>query len=65
MIASVEDNGGDVNSVLLVCDDEVRRERIVADERKQIGKLTDPDSTDLPREISNAKSRKTASKPGR
>ena len=50
MIACVEDNGGEVNSVLLVCDDEVRRERIVADERKQIGKLTDPDSIDMSRD---------------
>lgn len=50
MIASVEENGGEVNSVLLVCDDEVRRERIVADERKQIGKLTDPDSIDMSRD---------------
>lgn len=65
MNALVDDNRGEVHSVLLICDDETRRQRIVADERKQIGKLTDPDSTDLPREISNAKSRKTASKPGR
>ena len=50
MIASVEDNGGEVYSVLLFCDDEIRRKRIVADERKQIGKLTDPDSIDLSRE---------------
>ena len=50
MIACVEDNGGDVNSVLLICDDETRRQRIVADERKQIGKLTDPDSIEMSRE---------------
>lgn len=49
-IACVEDNGGEVHSVLLICDDETRRQRIVADERKLIGKLTDPDSIDLPRE---------------
>lgn len=50
MIASVEDNGGEVHSVLLVCDDETRRKRIIADERKQIGKLTDPDSIEMLRE---------------
>lgn len=50
MIACVDDNGGEVHSVLLVCDDEVRRQRIVADDRKRIGKLTDPDSIDIPRE---------------
>ncbi|HMT09845.1 MAG TPA: AAA family ATPase [Pyrinomonadaceae bacterium] len=50
MIACVEENGGEVNSVLLLCDDETRRERIVADDRKQIGKLTDPDSIDLSKE---------------
>lgn len=49
MIASVENNGGEVNSVLLVCDDETRRQRIVAEERKRIGKLTDPSSIDMPR----------------
>lgn len=49
-IAAVEDNGGEVNCVLLVCDDETRRQRIVADERKQIGKLTDPDSIDISKE---------------
>ena len=50
MIECVEGNGGEVCSVLLHCDDEIRRKRIVADERKQIGKLTDPDSIDLSRE---------------
>jgi AAA domain len=50
MIACVEDNGGEVHSVLLICDDEVRRQRIVADDRVRIGKLTDPDSIDMPRE---------------
>lgn len=50
LIASAEDNGGEVYSVLLICDDETRRQRIVADERKQIGKLTDPDSIDMSRE---------------
>ncbi|MEQ1645595.1 MAG: AAA family ATPase, partial [Pyrinomonadaceae bacterium] len=49
-IAAVEDNGGEVNCVLLFCDDETRRQRIVADERKQIGKLSDPDSIDMSRE---------------
>lgn len=46
-IAAVEDNGGEVHTVLLVCDDEIRRQRIVADERRQIGKLTDPESVDI------------------
>lgn len=50
MIECVEENGGEVNSVLLFCDDETRRRRIIADDRKQIGKLTDPDSIDTPRE---------------
>lgn len=50
MIACVEDNGGEVHSVLLVCDDEVRRQRIVADDRARIGKLTDPDSIDTSRD---------------
>jgi hypothetical protein len=49
-IAAVEENGGEVHCVLLICDDKTRRQRIVADERKQIGKLTDPDSIDLSRE---------------
>jgi len=48
-IDTVEDNGGTVNSVLLICDDETRRQRIVADERHRIGKLTDPDSISLSR----------------
>ena len=51
MIECVEGNGGEVHSVLLYCDDETRRKRIVADERKQIGKLTDPDSIEMSREI--------------
>jgi len=49
-IATVEDNGGTVHSVLLYCDDETRRQRIVAEERTRIGKLTDPDSIDMSRE---------------
>lgn len=50
MIDKVESNGGQVHSVLLVCDDETRRERIVSDDRVRIGKLTDPDSIDMSRE---------------
>lgn len=50
MIASVEDNGGEVHSILLFCDNETRRKRIVTAERKQIGKLTDPDSIDMSRD---------------
>ena len=49
-IATVEDNGGTVHSVLLYCEDETRRQRIVAEERTRIGKLTDPDSIDMSRE---------------
>ena len=50
MIDKVESNSGQVHSVLLVCDDETRRERIVSDDRVRIGKLTDPDSIDMSRE---------------
>jgi chloramphenicol 3-O-phosphotransferase len=50
LIAAAEDNGGGVHTVLLTCDDETRRQRIIADERRQIGKLTDPDSIDTSRE---------------
>jgi hypothetical protein len=44
LIASAEDNGGEVHLVLLVCDDEERRRRIGNESRTRIGKLTDPDS---------------------
>lgn len=50
LIAAAEDNGGEVHTVLLVCDDETRRQRIGSDERREIGKLTDPDSIDMSRE---------------
>ena len=49
-IASVEDNGGEVCLVLLRCDDDIRRERIVHESRVRIGKLTDPDSIELSRQ---------------
>jgi hypothetical protein len=44
LIAAAEDNGGSVHLVLLVCNDDVRRERIGGESRVRIGKLTDPDS---------------------
>lgn len=44
LIASAEDNGGEVHLVLLRCDDDERRKRIGNESRVRIGKLTDPDS---------------------
>ena len=46
LIASAEDNGGEVHLVLLKCDEEVLRSRIGNESRVKIGKLTDPDSID-------------------
>ncbi len=51
LIASAEDNGGEVHLVLLRCDDDERRRRISNESRVRIGKLTDPNSvgrTDAP-----------------
>ena len=44
LIAAAENNSGEVHLVLLLCDDEQRRERISNESRVRIGKLTDPDS---------------------
>lgn len=50
LIAAAEDNGGEVHLVLLWCEDDERRQRIVSESRAQIGKLTDPASVDTWRE---------------
>ena len=50
LIASAEDNGGEVHLVLLRCEEEVLKQRIVDETRARIGKLTDPDSVDRSRE---------------
>ncbi len=44
LIASAEDNGGEVHLVLLRCDDEERKRRMADESRVKIGKLTDPDA---------------------
>lgn len=44
LIASAEDNGGEVHPVLLWCSDEERKRRIGDESRVRIGKLTDVDS---------------------
>lgn len=44
LIAAAEDNGGEVHTVLLICGDVVRKQRIVNESRVRIGKLTDPES---------------------
>lgn len=46
LIASAEDNGGEVHLVLLRCATEELRVRIGNESRVRIGKLTDPDSID-------------------
>lgn len=46
LIASAEDNGGEVHLVLLKCDSDVLKERIGSRSRANLGKLTDPDSID-------------------
>ena len=46
LIASCEDNGGEVHLVLLTCSDEVLRQRIGSESRVRIGKLTSPESID-------------------
>lgn len=45
-IAAVEDNGGEVHLVLLHCENEERKKRIVEESRIRIGKLTDPSTVD-------------------
>ena len=44
LIASAEDNGGEVNLVLLKCEPDELKARIGNDSRVRIGKLTDPNS---------------------
>lgn len=46
LIASAEDNGGEVCLVLLKCEPDELKARIGNDSRVRIGKLTDPDSID-------------------
>lgn len=46
LIASAEDNGGEVHLVLLTCDSDELKTRIGNDSRVRIGKLTDPDAVD-------------------
>ena len=46
LIASAEDNGGEVHQVLLRCDADELKTRIVNESRARIGKLTDPGSID-------------------
>jgi hypothetical protein len=50
LISAAEDNGGEVHLVLLHCEDNVRKQRIVHESRVRIGKLTDPDSVDTSQE---------------
>jgi len=50
LISAAEDNGGEVHLVLLHCEDNVRKQRIVDESRVRIGKLTDPDSVDTSQE---------------
>lgn len=45
-IAAAEENGGEVHLVLLICDKEERRKRIGNESRRQLKKLTDPNSVD-------------------
>ena len=56
LIAAAEDHGGEVHTVLLLCDDEVRRARIANESRVRIGKLTDPDSVTRSRELHDLES---------
>jgi hypothetical protein len=51
LIASAEDNGGEVHAVLLWCSDEERARRIGNESRVRIGKLTDPDSVAKSRQV--------------
>ena len=44
LIAAAEDNGGEVDLVLLTCDDEERKRRIGNESRVKIGKLTNPEA---------------------
>jgi len=46
LIAAAEDNRGEVHIVLLHCENEERKKRIVNESRMRLGKLTDPASVD-------------------
>lgn len=46
LIEAVENNGGEVYLVLMMCDNEVRRERMPNESRVRIGKLTDPEAVE-------------------
>jgi hypothetical protein len=46
LIASAEDNGGEVHLVLLKCEPDELRSRIGNDSRVKIGKLSDPEAVD-------------------
>ena len=46
LIASAEDNGGEVHLVLLKCEPDELKARIGNESRVRIGKLTDPDAVD-------------------
>jgi len=46
LIASAEDNGGEVHLVLLKCETDELKARIGNDSRVRIGKLSDPDAVD-------------------
>jgi hypothetical protein len=46
LVASAEDNGGQVHLVLLKCEPEELKARIGNDSRVKIGKLSDPDAVD-------------------
>ena len=46
LVAAAKYNGADVHAVLLHCRDEVRKERIVAESRMQMRKLTNPDAVE-------------------
>ena len=48
LISSAEENGGEVHLILLHCDDEERKRRIVDESRARLGKLTDPESIGRP-----------------
>jgi hypothetical protein len=46
IIAAAEENGGEVHIVLLRCENEERKRRMVDESRIRLGKLTDPNSDD-------------------
>lgn len=50
LIAAAENNGGEAHTVLLICGDEVRKQRIGSESRVRIGKLTDPESIEKSKE---------------